>query len=145
LFFLQLPVHIQPVQIHDGDTVTIRGTKVRLACIDAPEYSQTRGAEAKESLQKMIQNRIPRVIKLNKDRYGRTIGLLMLDNRNLNVEMVRRGQAFVYRQYLASCPALVKKQLVQAEEEARKKKIGVWQDNPPEYPWMFRKQWSGSI
>jgi len=145
LFFLlpQLPpptLIAKPVRVSDGDTVTIQGTRVRLACIDAPESSQTRGEEARATLQKMIQSRIPRVLKLDTDRYGRTVGLLMLDNRNLNLEMVRQGQAFVYHQYLSTCPSLVRAQLLDAESQARNRKLGVWQDEPPDYPWNFRKE-----
>jgi len=126
--------------VSDGDTVTIQGTRIRLACIDAPESSQTRGEDSKLTLQQLIGNRIPQVTRLDKDRYGRTVGLLMVDNRNLNLEMVRQGQAFVYRQYLSTCPSLVRTQLLSAEAQARNKKIGVWQDDPPDYPWNFRKK-----
>jgi len=141
LFFLlaQLPVYSPPVLVHDGDTVTIRGTKVRLACIDAPEYGQTRGEDAKLALQRLIGNRIPQVTRLATDRHRRTVAILTLDKRNLNVEMVRQGQAFVYRQYLSTCPSLVRAQLLEAERQARNQKLGVWQDDPPDYPWKFRR------
>lgn len=128
-----------PVKVSDGDTVTIQGTRIRLACIDAPEMSQTRGEESRKTLQQLIGNRIPQVIKLDTDRFGRTVASLELLGTNLNIEMVKRGQAFVYEKYLSTCPPAMRAELRAVEGQARAQRIGVWQDTPPEYPWDFRR------
>lgn len=39
------------------------------------------------------------------DRYGRTVAEVIRGGRNVNLELVRTGQAFVYEQYIAQCDA----------------------------------------
>ncbi|MBM5817917.1 MAG: thermonuclease family protein [Cyanobacteria bacterium K_Offshore_surface_m2_239] len=39
------------------------------------------------------------------DRYGRTVAEVIRSGRNVNLELVRTGQAFVYEQYIAQCDA----------------------------------------
>ena len=35
-----------------------------------------------------------------KDRYGRTVGVVFLDNQNVNNELVRQSMAWVYKKYI---------------------------------------------
>ncbi len=52
--------------------------------------------------------------------------------------MVREGQSVVYRQFLQGC-AETKDQFLQAEAEARSKKLGFWNQTNPIMPWEFRR------
>lgn len=134
-----MPPLVRKLTVNDGDTVTIQGRRIRLGCIDAPEISQPRGEEAKKTLQELLRNGNPKVNRLGTDRFGRTVASLEVLGRNINVEMVRRGQAFVYGQFLSSCPPAMQTELRAVENYARTRGIGVWQDNPPDYPWEFRR------
>jgi len=69
------------------------------------------------------------------DRYGRTVAEVSANGRNVNLEMVSSGYAYAYRDYLARCDANA---YLQAEDQARFNRIGVWQ-YVEEYPWEFRK------
>ena len=75
------------------------------------------------------------VEQVDKDRYGRLVANLYADGKWVNAEMVRSGDAWVYRQY-AKTP-----ELFQLEEEAREGKRGLWalpeQERTP--PWEWRK------
>jgi endonuclease YncB( thermonuclease family) len=59
-FFVGIPAEAATVlSVGDGDTITITSgaqkTRVRLACIDAPETSQTPyGIESRQALQKLL-------------------------------------------------------------------------------------------
>jgi micrococcal nuclease len=53
--------------------------------------------------------------------------------KNVNREQVRRGYAWVYRQY-SSDPVLLR-----LEGEARQAKTGLWSDEAPVPPWQWRK------
>lgn len=52
--------------------------------------------------------------------------------------MVQKGQAVVYRQYLQSGNS-TKNQFIQAEADAKSKKLGLWNQSQPLMPWDFRR------
>src|SRR5205823_3500794 len=113
--------------------------------IDAPEKSQAFGNKAKEALAEKVHEKNVRVAWKERDRYGRIVGDVWLPDppagerkageRNINIEMVRDGWAWWYRQYAPKSRALEG-----AETEARKERRGLWRDREPEPPWEFRKK-----
>jgi len=81
------------VSVSDGDTVTVldeqrRQHKIRLDGIDAPESSQDFGSRAKQSLSDLVFGKTVTVISSKKDRYGRTLGKVTIDGRNINLEQI---------------------------------------------------------
>ena len=83
------------VAIADGDTLTVldasnRQHKIRLDGIDAPESSQDFGSRAKQSLSDLVFGKTVTVISSKKDRYGRTLGKVTLDGRDINLEQTAR-------------------------------------------------------
>ena len=76
------------------------------------------------------------MIEKGHDRYGRTIGEVMLeDGRNLNQELVRSGMAWWYRKY-----AKRDTNLESLERHAREARAGLWVDADPTPPWNWRKR-----
>ncbi len=70
---------------------------------------------------------------LGQDRYGRTVGVVLLpDGRSLNRELVRAGFAWMYRRYAND------QSLNDLEEEARVAGRGLWADRNPIPPWEWR-------
>ncbi|WP_299702131.1 thermonuclease family protein [uncultured Pontibacter sp.] len=127
------------VGVKDGDTFELlRGGQtvtVRLYGIDTPEKNQAYGQRAKQFASDLAFGKNVRLIEHNKDRYGRTVGTIILpDGRNLNEEMVREGYAWHYTAYSKD------KNLANLEADARRFKRGLWQDPNPIAPWDFRKQ-----
>lgn len=125
------------IGVHDGDTVTLliegnQQVKIRLAQIDAPESDQAFGQRSKQSLSDMVFNKNIRVEKETIDKYGRTVGTIFVDGLDANREQVKRGMAWVYRQYLHD------QSLLQVEDEARRSKVGLWSDQNPMPPWEYR-------
>jgi micrococcal nuclease len=90
--------------ITDGDTLTVlvnrEPVKVRLAEIDTPERGQPWSKKAKQALSEKVYGKVVRVEVTGTDRYGRSIGHVLLDERDINREMVREGHAWAYRKYL---------------------------------------------
>ena len=131
------------VSVGDGDTVRVssrQGEKVtiRLACIDAPETSQ--GASGKwstETLKGLIQGKSISLNPQVNDRYGRTVAEIYVGKRNINLQMVQVGAAYVYRQYLKQCD---RDAYLRAEDTATKKGLGVWGPyKPAQVPWEYRR------
>lgn len=129
------------VRVLDGDTLIFQGESIRLACIDAPEKEQKMGNQAKKQLEKLVnQGKINRLERLDKDFWGRTLAIVYVDGKNLNVELIRRGYAFVYPRYLSLCPYSIQQELQQAQREAQRNFRGVWFEKNPTFPWLFRQK-----
>jgi len=110
LLLLALPVQAATVlSVGDGDTITITNgaqkIRVRLACIDAPETSQTPyGMESRQALQKLLPIGTEVTVHTKtSDRYGRTVGEVLKGSTNINQQQVASGNAFVYWQYISGC------------------------------------------
>jgi len=130
------------VGVSDGDTITVLkvdGTgkstvKVRLAGIDTPESSQDHGAKAKQAISAKVFGKTVRVVYTEHDRYGRTVGDVYAGEEWINLQMVAEGWAWHYTHFSDD------KRLAQAEEEARRARIGLWTDpNEPVPPWEHRQ------
>ncbi|MCG7360422.1 thermonuclease family protein [Roseomonas sp. ACRSG] len=113
------------VAIPDGDTLTLltperRQVRVRLHAIDMPESRQPYGTRARQELSALAFRQEVRVEVMDTDRYGRTVGQVWVGDLNVNAEMVRRGAAWVYRQFNRD-PALMA-----LERGAREAQRGLW-------------------
>jgi len=87
------------VHVADGDTITVLDAgkvqhKVRLAGIDAPEKAKPFGQRSRESLEDLVAGRTVIVETHKKDRYGRYVGKVILNSRDVNLEQIRRGMAW---------------------------------------------------
>jgi len=117
------------LSVGDGDTLSVTqgGTRrtIRLACIDAPEMAQgPYGAEARAAMQAIVPVGSAVTVKEGKrDRYGRTVAEIWRGNINVNLELVRQGDAFVYRQYLSGCD---RNAYLSAESQAESARLVIW-------------------
>lgn len=132
------------VGIADGDTLTVLDSnytqhKIRLAGIDSPEKGQPFGQVCKKSLSDLAYGRYV-VVESNKlDRYGRVIGKVLLDGRDVNYEQIRRGCGWHYKQYQNEQSLDDRLGYDTAEESARASRIGLWSDHEPVPPWEWRQ------
>jgi endonuclease YncB( thermonuclease family) len=122
------------VSVHDGDTLTLEGEKIRLLDIDAPELRQTCrlgrrsyacGESSRDALIALIGRNPVRCEASRRDRYRRLLGECTAGGRNLNVAQVEQGWAVAYGGKLKA-----------EEEGARRRKAGIWAgtfENPKEY------------
>ena len=124
------------MRIRQSGQVTI----IRLACVDAPERAQSSwGQQSTSRLKQLLpQGTAVQVRTIKRDRYGRTVAELYLGKQSVNLQLVKEGQAVVYRQYLSGC-APTKNQYLQAEAQARQKRLGFWNQKLPVMPWDYRR------
>ena len=113
------------VGVSDGDTITVlakgKPERIRLHGIDCPEKRQAFGKRAKQATSRLVYGKTVTVRDLGQDRYGRTVGEVMLpDGRSLNHELVKAGYAWWCRRY-----APEDETLKQLEQEARGGEAGV--------------------
>lgn len=133
--------------VYDGDTVLLatrnnNKLKVRLYGIDAPETrkpdkpGQPFGDVAKRTLMYKIMGREVTAEIVDTDQYDRSVVILRYQGRDINREMVSEGMAWAYRQYLKGAYT---SEYIDAEEQARRRRKGLWRDNNPLPPWEFRQ------
>lgn len=137
----------QTTKVSDGDTINVtcdndEKLKLRFCGIDAPESRQPLGAESKALLSKLVENKQVIVRPMEKDKYDRTVAEVSVKvgddeyAHNVNIEMVKSGMAYHYKQYSSSCPS--REAIASAEDFAKDKKLGVWSGDY-EKPWEYRK------
>ena len=70
------------------------------------------------------------------DQYRRTVAVIHYAGRDINREMVAEGMAWAYRHYLRAPYA---SEYIGAEQQARSRRLGLWNDHNPQPPWEFRQ------
>jgi len=123
----------------DGDTIEIRGQRIRLDAIDAPESSQLCldpagkryrcGQKSAFALADMIGRSVVSCEPKGRDRYKRTIAVCFKGDTNLNAWMVKQGWAVAFRKYGID--------YISQEDEARITGRGMWAGSF-EMPWDWR-------
>ncbi len=128
-----------PAKIIDGDTIVVAGQLVRLHGIDAPELDQPfwwrsqqleGGMMALAALEALTAGVKVRCEAVEHDRHGRLVAKVFSPNGvDISRRLVSAGWALAYRQYSTD--------YVDAEDEARKAKRGMWRGSFVK-PWVWR-------
>lgn len=131
------PVQCTIVSVSDGDTISCvtaakQQLKVRMGKIDAPEKNQPFGMKAKQALSDAIFGKVVTVTPETTDQYGRTVGLISYAGKDINLQQVQLGMAWVYTQY-TNDPAFYA-----AEKDARAARRGLWSEPNPIRPSEWR-------
>ena len=109
--------------INDGDSITLKGERIRLRGIDAPEYNQTClkdgatypcGRRSREALARLAKSGAVECVGWERDRYGRLLGACTAGGVDLNRRQVEEGWAVAYGDY------------TEAEQAARQRGAGLW-------------------
>jgi micrococcal nuclease len=130
-------------KIIDGDTLYLNSNgeeiKIRLQYIDAPELNQSFGKESQLILESLVLNKLIIFKGSKKDRYHRLLGILFLNDEDINLHMIKIGAAWHYKKY-AKFDQAEEHYLVydEYEHQAQLKKIGLWKENAIS-PWLWRK------
>ena len=127
--------------VYDGDTIKVRfdsgsERRVRLIGIDTPEIANT---PAETQLEALLAKRFTfhhlfrKRVQLGydsemEDKYGRLLAYVRIEGRLFNEFILKEGFARVFLKF----PFAMKDSFIRAQEEARQKKKGFWQEKP--YP-----------
>lgn len=138
-------IEAEVVGVTDGDTLIVLDEekvqhRVRLAGIDAPEKSQPFGSRAQQVLAKAVYRKTVVVDWHKRDRYGRIVGKVLVDNRDACLDLVATGFAWHYKAYEGEQTPEDRHRYATAELAARQQRLGLWADVAPTPPWEFRKQ-----
>lgn len=124
-------------QVFDADTykVLYKGKLIiiRLANVDAPELNQYYGKPAKAAVSKLILGKNVELEILRKDRFGRTVANLRIENISLDSLLVAKGWAWHYLPYSSHL------HLSELEIKAIKIGAGMWKCKHNIPPWLWRK------
>ena len=74
-----------------------------------------------------------------RDRYGRIVGKVWVDRLDACLEQVKAGFAWHFKKYQHEQSEEDRQRYAFAEQEARARKVGLWQDKNPMPPWEHRR------
>ena len=130
------------IRVTDGDTITILDAtntknKIRLYGIDAPEKAQDFGNKSREKLASLVAGKDIAVTVIDIDRYGRNVGRINVEGKEVAEEMIKAGMVWLYNAY---CKIPECKHWKELETQAKNDKIGLWSNPTAQEPWLWRKE-----
>jgi micrococcal nuclease len=140
------------ISVADGDTLTLEGLgTVRFIGVDTPEknhpklpvqfMSKEAGAFTEEiCLGKKVRVEYDPYDSDKRGNYGRVLGYVYLeDGTFLQEELIKSGYAIAYTKY--PLDERRKTQFLAWEQEAKKRRIGLWKDDGfPEVRWILKQK-----
>jgi len=113
---------IKVLGVLDGDTLVLEGkTRVRLRSVDAPEIAFCGGRQAKELLEKLVNNKIVLVKETILDTKGRPMALIYANGKLVNEEILKQGWGRFH-----SDDTSAREVLKSAYDTAREKSLGIF-------------------
>lgn len=112
--------------------------RVRLSGIDAPEITQQFGIESRNNLKYMLNGKQVVIYYKKMDYFERILGVVIADGEDLNLQQIKTGLAFYYKQYEIDLDPIQATVYQKAETEAKKNKLGIWEIDNFEPPWEYR-------
>jgi endonuclease YncB( thermonuclease family) len=127
--------------VYDGDTLIVtkgkRRVMVRLHGVDAPEWEQRYGPTAGNWVAQQVLYEYVRVVAVERDRYDRYVAMITMPNgKSLNLELLERGYAWVYRSFVSWDEYY---EWIPIERRARNANRGLFRDDDPTPPWVWRR------
>lgn len=95
-----------------------------MAGIVSEDHGQSDYLHAGDYLSRLLLHRIVHIKGYGMDQHDRIVGVIFLEDRNINLEMVRAGLAQVCCEDIPK--GLNLEPYRKAEEEARKDRRGIW-------------------
>lgn len=125
------------VRVTSGDTVVIaadgKQATIRLGEVDAPEQGQPYSEQARQALTSLCLNQAVEVTPLE-DAYGSKVARVACQGRDAGEAQVAGGMAWVLREFSQGAG-----RLYDLEHDAQSAKRGLWAEQSPTPPWLWRK------
>lgn len=128
------------VTVIDGNTIEVESPgngiqRIVFFGIDCPELEQEYGVEAKRFLEKMLLKKNVKIQLKGKDRKGNHLAVVMIGDDDARVPLLKEGLAWIDERSPAA-------ELEPYSSFAQKKGRGLWKEENPTPPWVFRRQQS---
>jgi micrococcal nuclease len=128
------------ISVIDGNTIEIQTEgnftqRLIIAGIDCPELTQEFGNEARQFVEKLVLQKQIVVRILGKDRKGNYLGVVMIDDTDLRMQLLREGLAWTTEK---DPSAELETVLSSAQQESK----GLWKSEKPTAPWIYRREQS---
>lgn len=141
---IQLVIEGKVINVHDGDTITVldqdnKKFHIRLQGIDAPELKQEVGSVSQQNLSRLVLGKQVAIYWSKVDKYRRTVGTIMLDGHDVNIEQVKAGLAWHFKKYEDEQSPQDRITYAAAEQTARAAKLGLWLAADPTVPGDWRQ------
>lgn len=123
-----LPTKEKVKRVIDGDTIELtNGQIVRYVGVNAPNNGEPFEEEATEANAKLVQGKtvILEYDTYTSDRFGRVLAYPIVNGKNVVVELATKGMVKVTI-YQDRRELKYQDELLKAQEEAKKKKRGIW-------------------
>jgi micrococcal nuclease len=126
------------VKVYDGDSfrcyeeTSEQFIEVRIAFVDAPEQGMKGYEQSKEYLERLILNKKILVDIQSFDIYRRMVCIVKVGNLNVNQELIKSGNAFVYDKYCKDSTYYT------LQSQAKLNTLGIWRYNQVR-PEIWRK------
>lgn len=132
------------VGIQDGDTLTLldgnrRELRIRLAGIDAPEARQRYGQAARRALSAEAFGKEASANCPKTDKYGRKVCVVTVGGRDVGLALLEAGAAWHFKAFAQEQSPSDRVRYARAEEDARRRRAGLWEDPEAVPPWDWRR------
>ena len=127
--------------IHDGNTLEVSTKekdtyRITLMGIDCPELQQPYGKEARDFLSRSLLHHEVTVLIHGKDRNKNYVGVVLLtEGEDVRIALLEEGLAWTAEENPISELELIRR-------DAARVRKGLWRQQTPLAPWIFRRQQS---
>jgi hypothetical protein len=108
--------------------------------IEPPDKDQPYAEVARKHLAELVLGKYVVVRYTGIGSQGYLVGRILLEQADINAQMLRDGVAWFYQPEEANLSESERQLYPACEQAARAEKRGLWQDNEPLSPWVFRKR-----
>jgi endonuclease YncB( thermonuclease family) len=136
------------VEVIDGDSVTIidadsKLRRVRLSGIDAPEKGQQFSQRSRRHLMELTYGKLVSAACPKVDRYRREVCTVWVDGQDVSLALLNAGLVWHFKRYAHEQPETDRETYAKAEDAARVRRLGLWQEEHPLAPWEWRQTTRG--
>lgn len=133
------------VSVENGDTIIVQVDAdvpltylVKLQAVDAPDIGQPYYENSRNALSKLVYKKEVEVVVNTIYDKGMVIGTVFRDGRDIGLGMLEKGFAWHYKRFAYQQPSSDRKSYADAQDYASTAGLGLWSENRPTPPWIFR-------
>ena len=133
------------VSVENGDTIIVQvGGEipftylVKLQAVDAPDIGQPYYENSRNALSKLVYKKDVKVVVNSIYAKGMAIGTVFRNGRDVGLEMLEKGFAWHFKRFAYQQPSSDRKSYAEAQDYASASGLGLWSENRPTPPWVFR-------